>query len=126
MWHLLTNQIAYLIYFVLLILIAFGLAIIPHLPPRLTGNTGNMVVTVDATVQRGPQSLKIIHGTFVVITVINLGIAQVVFPFLPPRISRFSFVMIIFETLAWAYLVYVNAWTRNKLIGLVQWAATDR
>jgi hypothetical protein len=80
----------------------------------------------DATVQRGPQSLKIIHGTFVVITVINLGIAQVVFPFLPPRISRFSFVMIIFETLAWAYLVYVNAWTRNKLIGLVQWAATDR
>lgn len=126
MWQVFTNQIAYLFYFFSLIGIAIGLEVIRYLPSRRTVNTGSMALSVNASVKRGAVSLQIIHGTFVVITAINIGIAQVVFPFLPPRINRFSFVMMVLETFAWAYLVYLNGWARNKLMRLVQWAATDR
>lgn len=111
-----TNQVAYLIYFSGLI----GIALLLELLRRL----GRLAAAGEAT--RGPTSMGIVHGTFVVITVINIGIAQIIVPLLGQTITRFAFLMMVLETVAWAYVIYWNGWSRNKIIGIVNAAATDR
>lgn len=116
MLHIFVNEILYLVYFFGLI----GFLVFAEFRRR------REMAQRPGEVTRASTSLAIIHGTFIVITIINLGIAQIVFPLLPTRISRFAFAMMLIETAIWAYLIYLNGWLRNKLIGLVGTAGRDR
>ena len=119
MLRLFTNPILYLVYFFGLIgfaAIMEALRLLKIVPrPSVVGQ-----------VTRANISMTAIHGTFVVISGLNVGIASPVFTFMPPRIGRFSFGMILLETLTFAYLIYWNGWVRNKILGIIGQATTDR
>lgn len=71
--------------------------------------------------------MAVLHNfAFVVIAALNLGIGQIVFPNLPPRITRFSFAIIVLETAAWAYIFYANPWTRSKIFRIAEAATIEK
>jgi hypothetical protein len=121
-----SNQVAYLVYVVLLVVLGPILEGVSHVRARIKTTAANRTtVHVEATVTRGDASLRIFHGAFLSVTAINIGIGQIVIPLLT-IIRDYAFVIMLLETLAWAYLFYLNSWTRNKLIGLVMWVSKDR
>lgn len=114
---LLSNERLYLAYFWVLFAGAALLALL-----RMLGVVTDHVQLgsgLTAEVKRGPESTGILSAAYAtVFAVVNLGVAQLVFPLLPCSISRFAFLMVTIETLAWAYLIYRWPWLSNLLIGL--------
>src|SRR4051812_15565936 len=103
--RLLANDALYLAYFVALITAALLLALLPRMG-LLSGRRREVGagVTMEAVVSRGATSLRVIHGAFVIATALNIGVAQVVFPFMSKGITEYAFAMVLLETIAWGYL----------------------
>jgi hypothetical protein len=120
--YILSNAVLYPVYLFALITAFIAAIIRSRLPANLPAGAAALA---NATVKRGDTSMGVFHGTFLIITGINLGIAQVVIPYLPPAMQSFSFLMMLVEIGIWGYLVYRDDWTRNRIIGLVKIKAPD-
>jgi hypothetical protein len=115
--NLLVNDRLYLFYFWFLIGGAVLLAVL-----RILGfvtDQMDLAPGLTAVVTRGPESIGIIGGTFAtIVAVLNLGVAQLIFPLLSSQVNRFAFLIVMLETAAWAYLVYRWPPLTNWLVGL--------
>jgi hypothetical protein len=115
--HLLANDSSYLIYFAVLVGGAGLLAVLRHF--GVVSDQINLGPGLTAEVKRGPESIAKLSTIFATIfVVLNLGVAQLVFPLLSPQVGRFAFVMVVLESLAWAYLLFRWPLLTNWLIGL--------
>jgi hypothetical protein len=115
--RLLSNERLYLIYFWTLVAGSVLLAILRWL--GVVTDRLQLAPGLTAQITRGAESTNILSAAYVtIVTVLNLGLAQLVFPLLPSQINRFAFAMVVIETAAWAYLIYRWPWFSNWLIGL--------
>jgi hypothetical protein len=127
--RLFTNQVLYLFYFFGLILyVVFRIALESgrrwykrHF--RATG-TG---LFVQEQVKRGDPYMNKLHGAAsILIVALNVGIGQIVFAELPQRIARFSFFMMVVETLALFYICYFDSLGRRTIMKVVVAVTMER
>jgi hypothetical protein len=81
-----------------------------HCAKRISGH---------ASPTRTDADMSIMHGEFIVITGINLGIGQIVFQYMPDYIQELAFLLVMIETFAWACLIYRDDWFSRRLIWLL-------
>jgi hypothetical protein len=106
---LLSNEFLYLGYLGLLLAGAV-VSEVRHGARRLLGS---------AAARRSEGEMSVIHGEFIVITGINLGVGQITFQYLPGYLQELAFLLVMVETLAWACLIYRDDWFSRKLIRLL-------
>lgn len=115
--RMLSNEKLYLIYLWSLLAAAVLLALLRAF--GIVTDEMHLGGGLSARVIRGPESTAILSAAFAtVVAILNIGVAQLVFPLLPFNINRFAFIMVVIETMAWAYLIYRLPWLSNWLIGL--------
>lgn len=116
----LKNDWLYLLYFWLLLFSAIALAAFNKYSNRPRPNASARL-----SVKRGDYSMGLVHGLFITVAGFNIAIGQVVFPFIASHISKYSFIMILLQTFAWAHIIYKNVWVRNRFFAIVAKAADE-
>jgi hypothetical protein len=107
--HLVSNESLYLGYLGLLLAGAV-VSELRHGAKRILGH---------AAARRSEAEMSVIHGEFIVITGINLGVGQITFQYMPEYLQQLAFLLVVIETLAWACLIYRDDWFSRKLIRLL-------
>jgi len=72
-----------------------------------------------ANPRRSEAEMSVIHGEFIVITGINLGIGQITIQYMPEYVQKLAFLLVAVETLSWACLIYRDDWFSRGLVRLL-------